>query len=170
MPGPKERSRVSSSCARSTRQRTGTSLHKCFGYPRLKNGSEVRQGNAMSFTHGGVGTTSKEWLSRYEATNYHKLYVYVSDLYPTRGGGVWILEVDNLEIDGGTGPRAVPSLAVSSGMDAVAAIYDLYQIISLSSARHACPSFQLFNWPRCRVTCRGCVDGRGLSMRGKIVE
>jgi hypothetical protein len=54
-----------------------------------------------------VGTTGNEWFSRYEATNYCILYVYVPDLYPTWGGSVWILEVDNLEINGGTGPRAV---------------------------------------------------------------
>jgi hypothetical protein len=66
-----------------------------------------------------VGTAGNEWFSRYEATNYCILYVHVSDLYPTRSGGVWILEVDNLGINGGTGPRAVPCLAVSPGMDAV---------------------------------------------------
>jgi hypothetical protein len=92
-----------------------------------------------------VGTTSKaskEWLSRYEATNYCILYVYVSDLYPTRSGSVWILEVDNLEINGGTGPRAVLCLAVSPGMDAV-----YYLAISLSSAaRHVCSSLQQFNF------------------------
>lgn len=89
-----------------------------------------------------VGTTSKEWLSRYETTNYCILYVYVPDLYPTRSGSVWILEVDNLETNGGTGPRAVLCLAVSPGMDAV-----YYLAISLSSAaRHVCSSLQQFNF------------------------
>jgi len=71
-------------------------------------------------------------------SNYCILYVYVSDLYPTRSGSVWILEVDDLEINGGTGPRAVLCLVVSPGMDAVMCV--CYLIISLSSARHVCSS------------------------------
>jgi len=57
---------------------------------------------------------------------------------------VWILEVDHLETNGGTGPRAVV-FAVSPGMDAVMCV--CYLIISLSpaTARHACSSFQQFN-------------------------
>ena len=89
------------------RQRTSPGQRKCFSIQaRLCSLGKLRRVCTAE-----VGTTGIKWFSRYEATNYCILYVYVPDLYPTRSGGVWILEVDNLEINGGTGPRAVLCLA-----------------------------------------------------------
>jgi hypothetical protein len=56
---------------------------------------------------------------------------------------VWILEVEDLVMNGGTGPRAVLCLAVSPGMDTTMRI--CYLIISLSYSCHACSSFRQFN-------------------------
>lgn len=117
-----------------------------FQYPRATvfTCTEYEKGKRCVYT-AQVGTISREWLTRYEATNYCILYVYVPDLYPTRSGSVWILDVDDLEINGGTGPRAVLCLAISPGMDAVhAGLLSNHQSVICTSL-HACSLFQLFD-------------------------
>lgn len=118
--------------------RVRVSKCKCFSTHAQLDSlcTEDETGNATSCMHcpsWSSGATSKEWLSRYEATNYSMLYVYVADLYPTRSDSVQILEVGNLEINGGTGPRAVLYLAVSPGMDAVMRVLSNHQSVICTS-------------------------------------
>ncbi len=104
--------------------------------------------------------TGNEWFSRYEATNYCNciLYVYVSDLYPTWSGSVWILEVDNLEINGGTGPRAVLcSLSRQVCMDAVMCLLSNRQSVICTSCVFLAVQFGLAGESHVKATLMGEV-------------